>query len=529
MTKYITFLLSLFLVSEYHICAATSSKTPSNQASTESVRKSIPATPKAAESTGSTMRGGWYPWKPYQYLTTPGEPSSLTGLDVDLSRIIFERVGKGVDITEIGWKDHQSEIAAGKRDFAMGAFDTAPRRELFHISEYYRYEENSFYILKKNAKKFRVSNVQEFLKAWSQNNWKIGVINGYSYADDDLNAFIADPANAHKIEFSRTDQENLLLLKSEKIDGFLADRIVGANLIIETKSRDTVGEVFLRLRKPIHMLLSKEHVSPELKVRIDNTIKELKGEETYRRTLLKYISPVVLMQTVDTDWFVFIEGLGIMAFAMAGYLTAVTQGVTLFGSLLMGIIPALGGGVLRDVLLGRHPIWLLQAENYLLMIIVLCLFILTPIYFLLSRAQGKNSIFNKRSSSHKYLDLVLILSDAIGLAAFTVTGVLVALSMNADPIWFWGPFFAFLTGAGGGIIRDIILNMSRVDAIHGPVYGENAILWGGLLSYYLYKNAIDLNPDELKAIIGIVLAGVIITRMCFYLFGIPNIRFKRED
>ncbi len=477
----------------------------------------------------TTLRGGWYPWKPYQYLETPGEPSSLTGLDVDLSRLIYERLGKGVSIKEIGWKEHQQAIIDGEKDFAMGAFNTAARRKLFQISESYRFEENSFYVLRNNAGKFQFSNVKDLLKAWKTTDLKIGVISGYSYADDELNAFIGDPKNAAKVIFSNTDQQNLILLKSEKLDGFLSDRIVGANLIIESKSRDSVVEVFLKLRKPIHMLMSKDSISAAEAKRINETIKALKNEDVYRKTLLKYISPVVLMQTVDTDWFVFIEGLGIIAFAIAGYLTAVTQGVTLFGSLLMGLIPAVGGGVLRDVLLGRHPIWLLQAENYLLTIIVICLFVLTPIYFLLSRLQGKESILNKNSTSHKYLDFFLILCDAIGLAAFTVTGVLVALSMGADPLWFWGPFFAFLTGAGGGIIRDIILNMSKVDAIHGSVYGENAVIWGGILSYYLHINAVDLNPDELKMIIGVVLAGIVLTRMAFYLFRIPNIRFKKES
>lgn len=528
MKNYIILLFTAFFIQELGASGETTKPLEEKPSTAMVIENDHAQTTKKPSENNAVVRGGWYPWKPYQYLENPSEPSSLTGLDIDISRLIYERLGKGTTITELGWKEHQQAIIDGTKDFAMGAFDTPARRKLFRISEFYRFEENSFYVLRKNAAKFPLSNVTALLNAWKTTRLKIGVISGYSYADDELNAFISDPKNAAKVVFSETDQQNLLLLKSEKIDGFLADRIVGANLITETKSRDSVVEVFLKLRKPIHMLMSKDSISPAVATQINETIKTLKSEDVYRKTLLKYISPVVLMQTVDTDWFVFIEGLGIISFAIAGYLTAVTQGVTLFGSLLMGIIPAVGGGVFRDVLLGRHPIWLLQAENYLLMIIVICLFVLTPIYFLLSRIQGKQSILNKNSTSHKYLDFFLILCDAIGLAAFTVTGVLVALSMGTDPLWFWGPFFAFLTGAGGGIIRDIILNMSRVDAIHGAVYGENAVIWGGILSYYLHINAVDLNPDELKFVIGIVLAGIVLTRMGFYVLRIPNIRFKKE-
>ncbi|MGL4371528.1 MAG: TRIC cation channel family protein, partial [Alphaproteobacteria bacterium] len=83
-----------------------------------------------------------------------------------------------------------------------------------------------------------------------------------------------------------------------------------------------------------------------------------------------------------------------------------------------------------------------------------------------------------KKNSQTFFDTVLTITDAIGLSVFTISGILMSLILKADPLWLWGPFFAFLTGAGGGILRDIILKKARVEALHGNLYGEIPIVWG---------------------------------------------------
>ena len=58
-----------------------------------------------------TLRGGWYPWEPYQYLKKEGERHELTGLDVQLLREAIEgEIGLELELTQVSWSQHQQEL-----------------------------------------------------------------------------------------------------------------------------------------------------------------------------------------------------------------------------------------------------------------------------------------------------------------------------------------------------------------------------------------------------------------------------------
>jgi len=154
---------------------------------------------------------------------------------------------------------------------------------------------------------------------------------------------------------------------------------------------------------------------------------------------------------------------------------------------------------------------------------VLCGFVFVKINELCVRNKKENKFFKK------FLDVLLLCSDALGLAAFMVTGVVVALVARVDPLWLWGPFFAFVTGAGGGILRDLLIKAKDVEAINGGIYGEIAILWGSILSFYLIQTATDINPKQLQFVVISVIIGAFITRMTVYMFNIQNITFRSKN
>lgn len=68
-----------------------------------------------------TLKAGWYPWDPYQYVLVTNDLKRLTGLDVQLVRAVFAQMGYKVAYDEVSWKQHQSDIKDGVRDIAAGA------------------------------------------------------------------------------------------------------------------------------------------------------------------------------------------------------------------------------------------------------------------------------------------------------------------------------------------------------------------------------------------------------------------------
>ena len=485
-----------------------------------------------ADTENKPFKGGWYNWDPYQYLKTPGDNSSLTGLDIELQKVIFKKLGRTVVITDVSWKQHQEDLKTGERDFAMGAFDSKERREEFYVSNSYRFEENSLFTLRKDGRfKNLEENVPKFLNYVKENNLKIGVIEGYRYANDDLNAFISNPDNATFLEKSGTDNQNLSLLQAGKIDGFLADRIVGATIIWREKVGNQMAEKRLNAKATIHMLLSKKTFNAHQAKEINRAISNLKKSKEYTQIVSWYIYPILLLETTDSDWFEVIQQIGIIAFAISGLVLAYRHNASLFGTFLLALLPSFGGGILRDVMFGRFPIWFLSARSYMLtlLFIVLTGFFTTK---LIQRFNGRLTLSKENQKKYKtshLFDWVLTISDALGLAAFTVTGILVSLIIKAEPLWLWGPFFAFLTGAGGGLIRDVVLKNNQVESIHGGLYAEITIFWGTILSLYLTLTVSDVDPFAIKISVIVTIILVFVTRILVYGYGVSNIYFQRQN
>lgn len=95
----------------------------------------------------------------------------------------------------------------------------------------------------------------------------------------------------------------------------------------------------------------------------------------------------------------------------------------------------------------------------------------------------------------RLLENLYEVSDAIGLAAFTVTGLAVAISSRAEPLWLWGPLLAMLSGAGGGIVRDMVRQWNRIGSLQDAFYAEVPLMWGFLLVMFLLLAGSSLDPD----------------------------------
>ncbi len=129
---------------------------------------------------------------------------------------------------------------------------------------------------------------------------------------------------------------------------------------------------------------------------------------------------------------------GVMGGAVAGTIQAYRYHLDPLGALLIASVTAIGGGTLRDVLLDRNPIFWLVDGNYLIVIFTVSL--LVQVFF---------SYFNK-------IDKILRITDAVGLATFTIIGIEASLATGMSP--FISIFMGVITSCFGGVMRDIICN-----------------------------------------------------------------------
>lgn len=128
---------------------------------------------------------------------------------------------------------------------------------------------------------------------------------------------------------------------------------------------------------------------------------------------------------------------GTFAFAVSGIRLASGKNIDWFGAYVIGFVTAIGGGTVRDLLLGVTPFWMLDS-NYL---IVTAIALFTAVLF-------KEKLFRWNQA--------LLLLDAVGLGLFTIVGISKSLSAGL-PFWVCIVMGA-VTGSVGGVARDVLLN-----------------------------------------------------------------------
>ena len=145
---------------------------------------------------------------------------------------------------------------------------------------------------------------------------------------------------------------------------------------------------------------------------------------------------------------------GIFFFAVAGALVAVRKNLDLFAALVLGGITGLGGGFIRDVLIGATPPAALTDWRYLLVPVLAGL-----LTFAFHPAVDR-------------LERVVTLFDAFGLAVFCVTGALKAVEFGLGPVP--AALMGMVTGVGGGMIRDVLVGSVPV-IFEGVLYATPAL------------------------------------------------------
>ena len=190
-----------------------------------------------------------------------------------------------------------------------------------------------------------------------------------------------------------------------------------------------------------------------------------------------YYDPVFIHSVQQT-----IEILGTLAFAVSGIRHAAARHYDWFGGFVCGFVVAIGGGTLRDVMLGVTPFWM-TSPMY-----IVCTFLAQAMVILFARLL-------------RHLDNAWFFFDTLGLALFTIAGIQKTL-VCGHPFWV-AISMGCITGSAGGVIRDLLLNRPPV-IFRKEIYAKASIL-GGLV-YWLM---ISLHANV--AVTVVVVFGIIVT------------------
>ena len=315
-----------------------------------------------------TLRAGWYAVEPQQFVQQRGEHEALTGLDIQMVRAIAARAGQSVAFEPVSFPVLFAEVEAGVRDLLPGTVLAPDRAVRGVFSRPYRQDTNILVVRRGEAARMPALDTTAFLKALAADRlFRLGVRAGFSYVDPRLDAFIADPANSATVVEGPSDEENLRRLLAGEVDGFLAERLSVALLISRKRVGNQVEEGALRILVPLHLMFSKS-VPARTVAAFDRAISELEADGTLERIGARFRLPALLSLTTGSAWFFFLEVLGTVAAALAGYLAARSDRFSLFGALLLAALAALGGGVIRDLLIARQPIGAIANPLYALLV-----------------------------------------------------------------------------------------------------------------------------------------------------------------
>lgn len=139
-----------------------------------------------------------------------------------------------------------------------------------------------------------------------------------------------------------------------------------------------------------------------------------------------------------------LEMIGTVAFAASGALTAMRKKMDLLGVIVLGVVTAVGGGMIRDILLGISPP--LAFRNPLAVIVAIAVSVILFIPWVRHHLMHNQRLF----------DTVLLVMDSIGLGVFSVMGIWNALDFSPERSTFLLVFVGVMTGVGGGVLRDIL-------------------------------------------------------------------------
>jgi polar amino acid transport system substrate-binding protein len=395
------------------------------------------------------------------------------------------------------WPELIKALKSGEIDFAMGAYRDRSRTNYAYYSNTYRTEQNAVYYRKNIDQLGEIKKLGELITFFGATPLKMAVINEYAYGSEKIKNLLKSPPSGFEKIPSENHQHSLRLALQGRVDIFMANPIIMDNLLAKGGFSRKIGKLNVDIPEiPVHVMLSRQTMTSGQVEEINSAIKSLQAGNRIRSLHIKFMLPAYLSITTGQLWFSFLTMLGISAFCISGILLARKERYNFFGAMVLAILPAIGGGTLRDIFLGADKIFVLETPAFMLMAVALVTigFIGFKAYDRLRDSSveiaGKIRRFSEKNLSGTF-DSLFKFFDAWAVATFTVIGVGVAIETQASPVLLWGPAMGVLTASGGVVLRDVVRADFNIEILKQDSYAEISIL-GGLI----YTGALMLLPYE---------------------------------
>ena len=206
------------------------------------------------------------------------------------------------------------------------------------------------------------------------------------------------------------------------------------------------------------------------------------------------------------------EMVGTVAFAASGAMVAVDRAMDIFGVIVLGVTTAVGGGAVRDVILGIVPPVMFQHPVYTIVAMITSCIVFTILYLKKELLQGHN---------RETYDKVMLVMDSIGLGIFTVVGVNTGISHGYMEYTFLLVFLGTVTGVGGGLLRDVMAGVPPYILVR-HIYACASIV-GAIVCVILYRHS-----GAVAAMVGASAVVVLIRYLAaHYRWNLPKL--TREE
>jgi uncharacterized membrane protein YeiH len=205
---------------------------------------------------------------------------------------------------------------------------------------------------------------------------------------------------------------------------------------------------------------------------------------------------------------VIFDFIGTVAFAVSGAITGIQKRMDIFGVNILAILTACGGGLTRDIIMGNFPPQMFINPFYVLVAAVVANIVFGIMYFHKGIPQKFSGLYDRG----------LFIFDTVGLAAFMVDGVMIGANFGYEDDLFLLVFLGFITGVGGGVLRDVLSNqMPAIFVKH--VYALPVII-GGILMVIMHEL---LGAWNLAMVMSFALVIVLRVMARHFLWNLPKV------
>lgn len=209
-----------------------------------------------------------------------------------------------------------------------------------------------------------------------------------------------------------------------------------------------------------------------------------------------------------------LEILGTIAFAFSGAMMAIRKEMDIFGVLILGVTTAVGGGIIRDILLGQIPPAVFTHPVYVIIAAVISVALFVWIYICHGQIRQKGILI---------LEKIMLYADAVGLAVFTVVGVEFAFQLLEKKNMFLSVFVGVLTGVGGGVLRDIM-------AVQKPyIFVKHVYALSSLAGVCACTFLWDSANSKIAVLFGIGIVFILRILAIHLEWNLPKIKLQKEE